>query len=106
MRKWLILALCAGIAVAALLVWFAVQDARQAAAFDARIREAESRSLRLQGRLERLGRDGAPEGEMAQAAGDRDEARQEVETLHREQRRREESWPACLFYETRRHLAR
>jgi hypothetical protein len=101
-RKWLILPVCAGLAVVALLVWSGVEDARQAALLDARFQHAQSRALNLDGRLERLRQDRAPAWEVEEAERDSHEAWKEAVTLAREEWRREESWHARLLAEVQR----
>jgi hypothetical protein len=102
MRKWLILPVCAGPALVALLVWSGVEDARQGALLDARIEEAEARVRRLEDRKHAILLDGAPAGEVAPAYIDEVRARAELATLRQEQERRRQPWHARLVREIRR----
>jgi hypothetical protein len=101
-RKWLILTLCAALAVAALLIWLAVEDARQAALLDASEREAELRAGRAFARVQVLTRDGAPAEEVRQAELEWHRAAGEFSMLHQEQARRSQPWHARLRDEVRR----
>jgi hypothetical protein len=87
--------------VVALLVWFAAEEARQAALLDAREREAESRTMRAYHRTERLIQDEAPGEKINQAFQESSKASQEWASLRDEQERRKESWPARLRREVR-----
>ena len=89
----------AGVAVVALLAWFAAEDARQAALLDARFQDARSRSSALVYRLQRLRDEGEPTEEFWRTARELREACKAADALSREKRRREESGPARLYYE-------
>jgi hypothetical protein len=111
-KKWLILPLGAALAVAALLVWLWVDDARQAprraALLDARLREAEARaaqararSIRL-GELARDGEDGEPEKEIDEEIR---QAGQEYLRAQKDQivlRAQQKPWHVRLRQEVRR----
>jgi hypothetical protein len=106
-RKWLILPLgaaLAALAVVAFLVWLGVEDARQAALLDARVREADFRVMQAHDRYGRLRQDKAPAEEVRQA--EREWVGAENELVHlrfeREQRQRQQSWHARLLREVRR----
>jgi hypothetical protein len=104
-RKWFILPLgtaLATLAVVALLVWLAAEDAHQAALLDARIRAAEDRVARTSRRSRQLVRDGAPEEEVVQACQEDIEALQEMKTLRTERWRRRQTLPARLLAEIHR----
>jgi hypothetical protein len=87
-KKWLILTVCAALVVAALLVWFGVEDARQAALLDGRIEEAAARVRRLEGREPELLIGGAPVEDVMTAHIEEVKARAELQTLRQEQERR------------------
>jgi hypothetical protein len=103
-KKWLILALCATLAVVVFLVWSAAEDARQAALLDARVRQAEDRVTQAHDRFGRLYQDKAPAEEVHQA--EREWVWAEHELVHlrieRKQRQQEASWHARLLREVRR----
>jgi hypothetical protein len=100
-RKWLLL-LAAVVALGtALLVWFAVEDARQEAALDARIRDTGGWVVQAEAREERLRRDEAPAEEVRRAARESEEAWEEAFAVDRERRRRAESWYGQLRQEVR-----
>jgi hypothetical protein len=102
-KKWpLILALCAGLALLALLVWLAVDDARQAALLDARIRQVQERALQASARVNQLPQDGAPAEEVLPPFEERQRALTELLELHVEQAERRQSWHARLLAEVRR----
>jgi uncharacterized protein YdbL (DUF1318 family) len=101
-RKWLILALCAGLALVALLVWLGVEDARQAALLEARTKQGHGRVGELAERYYRLVREGAPSDEVYQAVLAIEEAQQDLEVLETERYRRQQSWHARLLREVRR----
>jgi hypothetical protein len=104
-RKWVILPLVtalAALAVLALLVWLGVEDARQAALLDARVREAEGRVQQTASRIFRFVQDGGPEEEVVQAFHENIEAWEELQTLRAEQSQRPEPWYARLRQEVRR----
>jgi hypothetical protein len=101
-KKWLIVALGAGLAMVALLVWLGVEDARQAALLDAREREAEIRFARATDRLKCLVGDGAPAEEVRQADLEVYRAWGEQEMLINKQEQRWQSWHARLLAEVRR----
>jgi hypothetical protein len=84
-------------------VGFAVEDAREAATLDARIQDAKGRARETLGREEWLVRCNAPDEGVLQAQWERREADMEVESLCREQWRREDSWHARLLAGVRRH---
>jgi hypothetical protein len=104
-KKWLTLPLgtaLATLAVVALLVWLAAEDAHQAALLDARVRAAEDRVAQTSRRSRQLVRDGAPEEEVVQACQEDIEALQEMKTLRTERWCRQQSWHARLAREARR----
>jgi hypothetical protein len=104
-RKWLVLPLGAALAtlaVVALLVWFAAEDARQAALLDARIREAQERASQASVRVNQLDQDGAPAEELLQAVLERQQALEVATRLFYEQAQRQQSWHARLRQEVRR----
>jgi hypothetical protein len=105
-RKWLVLPLCAGLAVVALLVWFTVDDARQAALLNARVRDAENRFEETLRRELRLFQDGAPVEQTTQAYREANEACKELDRLRTEQWRRRQTWHARLLDEARRRTGR
>jgi hypothetical protein len=100
-RKWLILALCVVLGLV-VVVWFAVQDARQAALLDARARDAENRVEQTLRRERRLIRDGAPSDQIMQAHLEEQDAWKELDRLRTEQSRRRQTWHARLLGEVRR----
>jgi hypothetical protein len=101
-KKWLILALVGAFAAVALLVWLGVQDARQEALLDSRVREAENRFEETLRRELRLFQDGAPVEQTTPAYREANEVCKELDTLRTEQWRRGQSWPARLRQEVRR----
>jgi hypothetical protein len=101
-KKWLILPVCAGLALMALVVWLGAEDARQAALLDAREREAEIRFARATDRFKCLVGDGAPAEEVRQADLEVYRAWGEQEMLIDKQEQRWQSWPARLLREVRR----
>jgi hypothetical protein len=102
-RKWLILPLGAALALVALLVWLAAEDARQAALLDTRILEARDRYWMLRVRELDLNMDGAYR-RAGEVGLERIKAQVEFETLETERRQRQNSWPARLRGEVRRWL--
>jgi hypothetical protein len=105
-RKWLILPLGTGLAalaVAALLVWLGVEDARQANLLEIQRLHAANRALRAEARQERFIRDETTDEELGQAVQEADQAWAEVERLSREQARRQQSWPSRLVRAVRHH---
>jgi hypothetical protein len=98
-RKWFLLALCAGLAVAALLVWFAAEGARQAALLRSQMRQAMGRVIETDDRLYGAIRRQRPMGQEEEEAV---EAEREYQALVQEQRRRQQSWPVRLLREVRR----
>ena len=104
-KKWLILPACAtlaALAVVALLVRFAAEDARQAALLDARVQDAENRFEGTLRRELRLFQDGAPAEQTRQAYRDANEACKELDRLRTEQWRRRQTWHARLRGEVKR----
>jgi hypothetical protein len=95
-------AVLATLAVVALLVWFAAEDARQADLLDARIQEAKFQDSQALDRVKVLINDGAPVEEVRQAELERSQAVEELLLLYAEQARRQQSWPALLREEVRR----
>jgi hypothetical protein len=79
-----------------------VEDARQAALLDARVRDAENRVEQTLRRERRLIRDGAPGEQIIQAQLEEQEAWKELERLRTEQWRRRQPWHARLRQEVRR----
>jgi hypothetical protein len=109
-KKWLILAVCAGLAtlaVVALLVWCVAEDARQAALLDARVREADFRAMQAFDRVivcrrwySRAHTTSAEEVHQAELEYQR--ASTELDSLKVERARRQQSWHARLLHEVRR----
>jgi cell division protein FtsB len=102
-RKWLILALCAALALVVVLAWFAAEDARQAALLDARIEQGYARVEELEDRQLRLVSEGAPAEEVSRAALAVLKAEQDVVALEKERHWRRQPWHARLRREVRRH---
>jgi hypothetical protein len=104
-RKWLLaLPLCVGLALVALLVWFGVEDAGQAALLDAREQEASARLDDLKARARQVVRAGAPEDDLTQTRVLIQETRLELEAIRVEQERRRRSWDRRLLWEIRRRV--
>jgi hypothetical protein len=119
-RKWLLLLAVVIGCGTALVVWFAVEGARQAADLDARWRQAVDRRDRARAQLGRACRhdgrtplkpwrlatddpdDGAPAEEIRQAQLDLGQALEELNSLQIEWYRRQQRWPARLRAEVRR----
>ena len=104
-RKWFILPLGAALAtlaVVALLVWLAAEDARQAALLDARVREAQERAWQASVRASQLDQDGAPAEEVRQAGVERQRALTELLEALIEKAERQQSWHVRLRREVRR----
>jgi hypothetical protein len=104
-KKWLVLPLGAALAtlaVVALLVGFAAEDARQAALLDARVRDAEERYMQTSDHTGGLHQNGAPLEELYQADWEEHEARMRLQALLDERDQRQQSWHARLRREVRR----
>jgi hypothetical protein len=89
------------LAVVTLLVWFAAEDARQAALLDARVQAAEVRVYQTESRMFRLIQDGAPVEEVVQAYQENKEAWEELRALRGERYWRRRPWHRRVLGEVR-----